>query len=1011
MTAVVGSPAAAAVLPTGFREQTVLTGLNQPMNIEFAPDGRIFVAEKGGRIKVFDSIADPTATLFADLSVNVHNQNDRGLLGLALHPEFPTQPYVYVLYTYDAPPGRTAPVWNDNCSAVGGANGGRCVVTARLSRLRAAGDVMTGTEQVLLHDWCQQFPSHSIGDLHFGADGMLYVSAGDGASFGAVDYGQLGTPINPCADPPGGTMTPPGAEGGALRSQDVRTSADPTGLDGALLRLDPLTGAAAAGNPAGAAADPNTRRIVAHGLRNPYRFAMRPGTSEVWLGDVGWRTWEEINRLTDPTARVTNFGWPCFEGTGRQDGYDGANVSMCENLYTAGGQAGPHYAYDHAVKVVAGETCPTGGSSISGVAFYPASGGDYPASYQGAVFFADYSRDCIWAMRPAAPGGVPDAADRQTFVAAASNPVDLAIGPGGDLYYADAAGTIKRIRYFAGNQPPNAVLVAAPTTGPGPLTVDFDARQSTDPDPADEGLLRYEWDFTSDGTVDARTPTARYIYPPGGPYTARLRVLDTLDAADTQTVEIQAGNTAPAAFIDAPAAGTTFAVGNTLTFAGRAVDPELGNLPASALRWRLLQHHCYTLDNCHIHTVQEWNGVSGGSFPAPDHEYPSYLELVLTATDSGGLSATSTRRIDPRTVDLTFASNPPGMRLAVGSTAQTTPFTRTVIQGSQNSVSAVTPQSAGGTAYVHAAWSDAGAQTHIIVAPTTPKTYTATFVRQWLPQSQLKVHSVDSQETSSPATNALDGDPATHWHTQSVAAAPPHPHQLTLDLGATYSVTGLSYLPRPTSASGRIARYEVLVSADGTTWGTPVATGTWPDSAAEQTVTFPRTTGRYLRLRSLSEVGGQPWASAAELNVAVAPRLPQTAMRVRSADSAEADTPATNVLDGLPATYWHTQWKAADPKHPHEVKIDLRRTADVNCIYYRPRQNSANGRIARYEVYTSTDGATWGTPVATGTWLNSTAEQNVCFSARPVHYFRLRALSEVAGQPWTAVAEINVIGR
>jgi hypothetical protein len=94
-----------------------------------------------------------------------------------------------------------------------------------------------------------QYPSHSIGDLHFGADGALYVAGGDGASFSATDYGQLGNPINPCADPPGGAMNPPTAEGGALHSQDVRTPADPTGLDGALLRLDPVTGAAMAGNP------------------------------------------------------------------------------------------------------------------------------------------------------------------------------------------------------------------------------------------------------------------------------------------------------------------------------------------------------------------------------------------------------------------------------------------------------------------------------------------------------------------------------------------------------------------------------------------------------------------------------------------------------------------------------------------------------------------------------------------------------------------------------------------
>jgi len=127
------TPAAAVALPAGFQEQVVFTGLNQPTNIEFAPDGRVFVAEKGGRIKVYDDLADATATVFADLSANVHSQHDRGLLGLALHPDFPTQPYVYVLYAYDAPPGQLAPYWNDNCAAVGGTNGGQCIVTGRLS--------------------------------------------------------------------------------------------------------------------------------------------------------------------------------------------------------------------------------------------------------------------------------------------------------------------------------------------------------------------------------------------------------------------------------------------------------------------------------------------------------------------------------------------------------------------------------------------------------------------------------------------------------------------------------------------------------------------------------------------------------------------------------------------------------------------------------------------------------------------------------------------------------------
>ena len=88
------------------------SGLDNPTNIEFAADGRIFVAEKSGRIKVFDSPTDTTATLFADLNVNVHNYWDRGLLGLALHPSFPTNPSVYVLYAYDHVLGtRRAPRW------------------------------------------------------------------------------------------------------------------------------------------------------------------------------------------------------------------------------------------------------------------------------------------------------------------------------------------------------------------------------------------------------------------------------------------------------------------------------------------------------------------------------------------------------------------------------------------------------------------------------------------------------------------------------------------------------------------------------------------------------------------------------------------------------------------------------------------------------------------------------------------------------------------------------------
>jgi glucose/arabinose dehydrogenase/PKD repeat protein len=732
---VLSAPAAApaATYPIGFSEQTVFSGLTNPSAIRFASDGRVFVAEKSGLIKVFDSLSDPQPDLFADLRTQVHNFWDRGLLGLALDPSFPDKPYVYVLYTHDAAIGGTAPRWgtpgatSDGCPTPPGATGDGCVVSGRLSRLTASGNSMIGTEEVLIEDWCQQYPSHSIGSLDFGPDGALYVSGGDGASFNFADYGQDGSPLNPCGDPPGGVgavLTPPTAEGGALRSQDLRTPADPTSLDGALLRVDPATGAALPDNPNAGSSDPNARRIVAYGMRNPFRFGVRPGTGEVWIGDVGWNTWEEIQRLQDPTAAVTNFGWPCYEGSGRQSGYDSANLSICENLYAAGAGAvqAPLFAWNHGSQVVPGEGCPTGSSSAAGIAFEPASG-SYSSEYRGGLFFADYSRDCIWAMLPGS-NGVPDPAQIRTFAAGAANPVQLQIGPGGDLFYADFdGGTIRRVIFTPANQPPTAVATGTPTAGSAPLTVQFDGSGSSDPDAGDD--LAYAWDLDGDGQYDDSTAVApSYTYTSQGTYIASLRVTDSHDSSSTAAVTISVGNTAPTATISSPAPGTTWKVGDLIEFAGGATDAQDGPLPASALSWSLILHHCPS--NCHTHPLQSFDGVAGGSFTTPDHEYPAYLELRLTATDSGGLTDTKSIQLDPKTVTVTLNSSPGGFALVLNSSQAATPFTRTVIQGSQNSISAPSPQTKAKKSWVFKSWSDGGAQTHNVIANGSAS-YTATY--------------------------------------------------------------------------------------------------------------------------------------------------------------------------------------------------------------------------------------------------------------------------------------------
>jgi glucose/arabinose dehydrogenase len=951
----------------GFQESVVWSGLTNPTALRFAADGRVFVAEKSGVIKVFDSLSDTTPTTFNDLTTNVHNFWDRGLLGMALDPSLTggtgNGSYLYVLYAYDHILGSTAPAprWGDTCVSPPGATTDGCLISGRLSRFAVSGSTISGPENVLIEDWCQQYPSHSVGSLAFGPDGALYVSGGDGASFNVVDYGQLGgtlgsppvVPKNPCDDPPDDAMSPPTAEGGALRSQDIRTIGtggssysqavladspsaywrfgeasgtvaddvvgpnngtyvnaptlgvpgatgdgntavrltatdseyvnisslsaipspltieawvnsngssvadvgiagwfqsdtfksalywasptelrfsstsagdppliasglsqlasgwhhvvgtfdgtnarlyldgalvagptpktlvsapsnttfkvgqygeawgtysnasfddtavypralsatqiqahyqariggapvgDPTTLDGAILRVDPATGAGMPGNPFSSSSDANARRIIAHGLRNPFRIAFRPGTSELWVGDVGWSAWEEINRIPVASDAVAeNFGWPCYEGSARQSGYDGANLNICENLYAAGSGAvtNPYYAYHHSAKVLSTDACPTGSSSITGLAFYPESGGSYPATYNGGVFFSDHSRNCIWFI-PKGSNGLPDPAQRQVFVEAAAAPVELVIGPGGDLFYVGFNGSIRRISATGGNQPPTAAIQATPASGPAPLTVQFSGSRSSDP----EGTaLSYAWDLDGDGAYDDATGvSASRTYTSPGNVTVGLRVTDAGSATGTDTQVIAISNSPPAPVISTPAAATTWKVGDTIAFSGSTTDPQDGTLPASALSWTLTLEHCPS--NCHTHVVQTWNGVASGQFNAPDHEYPAHLELTLTATDSHGGQASVTRELHPQTVNLTFQSAPSGLSLSVNNASTATPFSRTVIVGSSSSVTATSPQTLGGTTYSFVSWSDGGGQSHQVVAPAANTTYTATY--------------------------------------------------------------------------------------------------------------------------------------------------------------------------------------------------------------------------------------------------------------------------------------------
>jgi PKD repeat protein len=742
------APAVTAAVPGGFADTAAFTGLTFPTAIAFAPGGKVFVGEKRGIIKVFDSLTDTSPTQVFDLQPQVQDFWDRGLLGLAVDPGFGTagHNFIYVLYTHDHNPIGNPATWGDTCPSPPGPTTDGCTVTGNLSRVPVdpASGVATGGEQPLITDeWCQQFPSHSIGHLAFGPDGYLYVSGGDGASFNNTDWGQYGgsanspTPPNPCGDPPNPVGTPdqpPAAEGGALRSQSPRRVAGhPILLGGDVLRLDPATGNGVAGNPMFNAQSPasNASRIISYGMRNPFRFTFRPGTSEVWVGDVGWNTWEEVNRMTTPTpSTAVNFGWPCYEGAVAQSGYDAANLSICENLYADGTAIGPYYRYQHGVSVVSGDGCPlNAGSVISAISFY--SGNSYPGAYKGALFFGDHSRNCIWAMLPGTDG-LPNPNNIQAFVVnPASHPVDLEADPvSGDLVYANFdGGEIRRIQFNGANNPPNAVATANPTSGPAPLTVQFTGSGSSDPD---GDALSYSWDLNGDGTYgDSTAANPSFTYTSAGTYSVTLRVTDARGASSTSapvTITVGGGNTPPTPVIDAPSASLTWAVGDTINFSGHATDAQDGTIPASGLSWTIILHHCTT--GCHTHIVQQVSGVASGSFTAPDHDYPSYLEVQLTATDSGGMSTTtSVNNILPKTVNLTLQSNPSGLQLTAGPTTAKAPFTITAIQKATIQLIATSPQVRNKNTYTFVSWSDGGARAHVITAPTTNTTYTATFRR------------------------------------------------------------------------------------------------------------------------------------------------------------------------------------------------------------------------------------------------------------------------------------------
>ncbi len=420
-----GAEAVAAV-PTGFVNESVVTGLAEPNSMAFLPDGRLlFTEQRTGRVRVVANGQLGATPLLTVPSLNAVGY-ERGLQGIAVDPRWPSVPYVYLFLS-------------------------RTGERLRLVRYTASGDLVSpvstnltlASPYVVLDDILDTNPNHNSGCLRFGVDGMLFVSLGEDEDFCAAD--------------------------------------DSTTLKGSILRLDvrnlpagsggpPARSARVPANPSLASTNTEARLVYAYGFRNPWRIHVDPSDGRVFGADVGEVDFEEINEIVSGDY----YGWPYREGNLVMD-----RAQWCPE------PSGPGNTAYHA-PIVSMSRNPSQLTAIvsAGVYRWPlAPSAAWPGAYEGDYFYAEYYSGFLRRLRkngnvwqPAAPvAGQPNATDWATGLTAA---VDFLVGPDGSLYwlsqfngsFSGSTGSLNRIRF-------TGVPLDSETVGP------IEASMSATPNP------------------------------------------------------------------------------------------------------------------------------------------------------------------------------------------------------------------------------------------------------------------------------------------------------------------------------------------------------------------------------------------------------------------------------------------------------------------------------------------------------------------------------------------------
>lgn len=712
----------AQTLPTGFSATAIASGWVAPTGAVFTNDGqKLFVWEKGGKVWVCKrnpstGAYEKQTTVVLDISQEVGNWRDHGLLGFALDPNFNTNGLIYLLYVVDRHhlmnfgTASYNPNTNEyNAATIGRVtryqtitNGSQEIVATAASRTVLLGETKSTGIPIL-------YESHSVGGLAFAADGTLLISSGDGASYSTTDPGSIShTYFQQAMDD---DIIRDEENVGSFRSQLLNCHG------GKLLRINPANGDGIPSNPYYNAALPRSAksRVWAMGFRNPFRIAVRPGTGstlaatgdigEVYVGDVGWNLWEELNIIKEPGV---NCGWPLFEGHGTLTSYYNlstvnpdepnplngtggctqakftfkdllkqATADGITTIYNPCNPATPigtsnryfhrrpaidwrHGSDDARVGIFNGNNAAvaTIGTVASGVTGTPFRGNCavagtwytgtmFPAQYQNKFFQADLGGQWIKCITISFTDVVTRVDNFATgfvnLVCITQNPLD------GSLVTVDMSGTgVKRIAY-GGNMPPVVQMNSDKKFGPGTLSVAFTGSGSYDPNGT---ISSYSWNFGdpasgANNTSTLANPSHNFSAPPGTPtkFVVKLTVTDNGGATATDSMIISVNNTPPVVNITSPVKNSLYTLGedSVYTLAATVTDAEHVNSQLSYAWQTILRHN----NHQHPEPIDTARNTSSRISRIGCNGDTYYWLFELTVTDAAGLSTKDSSKIFP----------------------------------------------------------------------------------------------------------------------------------------------------------------------------------------------------------------------------------------------------------------------------------------------------------------------------------------------------------------------------